>query len=197
MFMKDFTRTVTAFSVAPRAKVLPAPAALTGLVAGTLLETATGWRGVETLNVGDRVQTLDGGLASILGLHRTQLTEAGHGLLIPGGCLDACSDVFVMPGQHLLLDTIGGDFAGTAPFVLIPASALQDDTIRRCALPQTEVITPLFADEEIVYAQSGLLLHCPGIVDGAGRLPEDSAFPRLEGAEARAFLRHRARALAL
>ena len=70
MFMQD------AATFAPDLSTrIPAPArtgrpALSGLLTGTLVETASGWQRVETLTAGTRVQTLDGGLARLLRLHR-------------------------------------------------------------------------------------------------------------------------------
>ena len=67
---------------------------------------------------------------------------------------------------------------------------------RHFAPTAVDVITPLFADEELVYANTGVLLHCPGITDGAGRYPEDSFFPRLDAVAARTFLARRSARLA-
>lgn len=195
MFMQDITRSATAFSPI---ETLLAPVT-TGLVAGTLLETSTGWRPIEALAVGDCVQTLDGGLARILHLtRRTLRPEVETALLmLPGGQYDACSDLLLLPGQHLLIDTLDDTTMDGAPFALIPALALAGPNVRRHYAPTAlEVVTPLFADEEVVYANTGVLLHCPGITDGAGRYPEDSFFPRLDAVAARAFLARRSVRLA-
>ena len=201
MFMNDFTRFATEISlVAPRVTaVIPAPV-VTGIVAGTLVETALGWRDVATLRIGDVVQTLDGGLARIHGLDRRVLQPAAETALIhvPGGCHDACSDLWLVPGQHLLIDTLE-DAAIGAPFALVPALALTSDPRVRRDFPTkpVEVITPLFADEEVVFANSGVLIHCPGVMDGAGRYPENSFVPRLDMLAARGFLKCRAARLAV
>lgn len=196
MFMQDITRAATVFSPV---ETLLAPVT-TGLVAGTLVETARGWQPIEALRIGDAIHTLDGGLARILGLDRRALSPEVETALvmIPGGTFDACSDLLLLPGQHILLDTLDDDDLGGAAFTLLPAVALAAASgIRRHRLQSpVEIVTPLFADEEIVYANSGVLLHCPGITDGAGRYPEDSFFPRLDAARARAFLARRATRLA-
>jgi hypothetical protein len=50
-----------------------------------------------------------------------------------------------------------------------------------------EVVTPVFEDEEVIYASGGLLLHCPGI--GSGAAPtEGSFFPLLDLDRARLIL---------
>jgi len=195
MFMQDFTRSAAGFSAV---ETLLSPVT-TGLVAGTLLETASGWRPIEALTVGDCVQTLDGGLARILHLTRRSLRPELETalLMLPGGQYDACSDLLLLPGQHLLIDTLDDAAMDGAPFALVPALALAGPTVRRHFAPTAvDVITPLFADEELVYANTGVLLHCPGITDGAGRYPEDSFFPRLDAVAARTFLARRSARLA-
>lgn len=42
-----------------------------------------------------------------------------------------------------------------------------------------EVITPLFAEEGVLFVNSGVLLHCPSVIDGAGRYPMTASFPAL------------------
>jgi hypothetical protein len=197
MFMQEISKLTTAFTrVTPRARPVQALPVTTGLVAGTLVETATGWQDVSRLRIGDAVHTLDGGLARILGLDRRVLRPEPETalILIPGGCHDACSDILLMPGQHVLKDTLDDEESHGAPFVLVPAFAMTVDPLITRHFPDApvEVITPLFADEEVVFANSGVLLHCPGLVDGAGRAPVDSFFPRLDPASARTFLTRRA-----
>ena len=193
MFMQDITKLKTAFTlVATRAApVVPAPI-LGGIVAGTLVEGECGWVAAETLQIGDRLQTLDGGLARIHALDRRKLTPQAETSLIhvPGGTHDACSDLWLVPGQHILVDTVNDH---TAPWLLVPAIALTCDSAVRHSFPDTqiEIITPLFADEEVIFANTGVMLHCPSVIDGAGRYPDNSFFPRLDAATARAFLQKR------
>lgn len=202
MFMQDFTKITTEFTRVDRLQpaVIPAPV-MGGIVAGTLVEGARGWVAVETLRIGDRVQTLDGGLARIQALDRRSLAQAAETalILVPGGTHDACSDLMLVPGQHVLMDTLGDAVTGPAPYALVPAVALTSDPMVRHRFPgaAVEVITPMFADEEIIFAHSGVLLHCPSVIDGAGRYPDDSFFPRLDAATARAFLIRRAARLAV
>ena len=201
MFMKDFTKLTTAFSlVTPHLPpVVPAPV-VGGIVAGTMVETATGWLPVQDLRIGQLVHTLDGGLTRILALDRRTLAPEAETSLIhlPGGLYDACSDLMLVPGQHVLIDTLGDSHHGHAPYLLLPAMALTADPLIHRDFPdlKVEVITPLFAEEEVIFANSGVLLHCPSVMDGAGRYPDDSFFPRLDAATARAFLIRRAARLA-
>jgi len=196
MFMKDFTRTARSTLAA---EMLCQPVT-TGILAGTLVETARGWTPVETLRMGDLVHTLDGGAAKVLSLDRRVMRpEMGQAMIsVPGGAFDACSDLNLLPGQHLLLDTLNDPAFPDDAFVLIPALALDGRAGcgRRYPLKTMEVITPMFAEEEAVWAQSGVLLHCPGIAQGAGQRPVSDFFPRLDMVAARALLARREVALA-
>lgn len=185
MFMKDFTKLADVCEIVPPMVATEAPV-LTGLMAGTRVETEKGWQDVTALNRGDRIYTLDGGLARILGLdRRTAQVQAWH---LPGGYLDACSDLCLLPRQPLLVSTLEDPQIGAAPFVLIPSEALSVlPFVTRRALTE-EIITPLFADEEVVFANSGVMLRCPGVIEGTGPLMMDSFFPTLDLNEARAFL---------
>jgi hypothetical protein len=201
MFMQDITKLTTEFAlVSPlRGGVIPAPV-LGGIVAGTLVESETGWLPVENLRIGDKLQTLDGGLARVHGIDRRPLLQqAGAALIrVPGGLYDACSDVMLVAGQHVLIDTLN-DPDHPGPYALVPAGALICDPLVRQSFPDQDIdiITPLFADEEVIFANSGVMLHCPSMADGAGRYPEDSFCPRLETGPAREFLTRRAARLAM
>ena len=139
-----------------------------GLVAGTLVETAVGWRRVELLRVGDHVQTYDGGLRQLRCVERSYY-GADHGgyalagiLHVPGGVLDNCEDMFVMPDQMLMVTSeVAADLLGT-PSVLIPALALigYHGITRQQPQGLIEAITLGFDDEEVIYANSGLRAHC-------------------------------------
>ncbi len=196
MFMKDFTRTALTVTAA---EVLTRPVT-SGLLAGTLVETATGWRGAETLRIGDLVHSFDGGLVKVLAVDRRTLRPdlAQAIITVPGGTLDSCSDAQVLPGQHLLVDTLSCPSLPDAAFALIPALALEGrmGCTRRFALREVEVITPMFATEEILWANSGLLIHCPGIAEGAQSRPDSDFFPRLDLTQARSLLARRQRLLA-
>ena len=189
MFMQDFTR------IAPFATVFPALPVTTGLAAGTPVETRTGWRAVETLRPGDAVQTLDGGLAFIAAMDRTWLLPAmGAGVLdLAGGAFGNCAGLTLLPDQHLLLDLNPDDLTGDLPDALgalMPAQSLggQRGITRRIVRAPLEVVTLMFADEELVWAASGLLLHCPAVRHGAGALPQGDTFPTLPAATARRLL---------
>lgn len=190
MFMQDFTR------FAPVGAVFPALPVTTGMAAGTPVETRSGWTPVERLRPGDSVYTLDGGLRTIAAMDRSWLLPAmqGAALAVPGGAFGNCSDILLMPDQHVLLDLDREDIAqGGLPdalAVLIPARALEGE---RCIRSQPvirplEVITLLFPEEELVWAASGVLLHCPAVAAGVGSPPMGDTLPGLTEAEARRIL---------
>ena len=94
----------------------------------------------------------------------------------------------LLPGQSLLLDTVD---LMAAPYARVPASALTACIgARATAAPsRCEIVMPIFAEEEVVWAQSGLLLVCPGI-------KATSDFPELHPRAAALFLTERLRRFA-
>lgn len=189
MFMSDITRT----AATPALAALAAVAVSTGITAGTLVETANGWRTVESLRCGDAIHSFDGGLVRILGLDRNWLLPSDQAALlhIPGGAFDNCTDLMLAEDQHLLIDTLGDLALPDTLHALIPAAALVGFRgAKRVGLGQPiELLTPLFSQVEAVYANSGTLLHCPAITDGPARLPQGDDFTCLDLAQSRALLR--------
>lgn len=161
-----------------------------GLIAGTLVETAAGWRRVELLRVGDRMHTYDGGLRQLRRVERTYYgaEHGGYGLEgvlhVPGGALDNCEDVFVMPDQMLMIESqVAAELLGTVP-VLMPASALEGyrGIARQQPRGLIEAIMLGFDDEEVVFANSGLLAHC------AAGAAESGFFTTLDHGRAKALV---------
>lgn len=186
MFMQDIARLARAAAPVGRPEPTPLCGPLTGLLTGTLVETATGWQPVERLAVGDRLQTLDGGLRPILGLDRREVAAEAMALHLPGGAFGNCADLLVLPGQELLVDTLGA--LEDAAFARFPAAALEGIAgIHRVPLAQASAIVILrFAEEEAIWANSGLLLHCPALPGESGET--DCFYPQVGAAEARALI---------
>ena len=182
MFMQDITR----FAATP---VATSNSGLShGFFGATLVETATGWRAAETLRIGDSLHTLDGGLQRVAALSRRIVTPGEQVVQVSGGHFDACSDVMLLPGQGVLLDTLG---MTAAPYAHVRAAALTACLGARpaAAASRAEIITPIFAEEEAIWAQSGMLLICPGIKGS-------SAYPTLHDRAARLFVTERMRQFA-
>ncbi|WP_147105939.1 hypothetical protein [Tateyamaria sp. syn59] len=148
------------------------------LTAHTLLETEAGWRSVDALQAGDAVATLDGGFAEITAI--TKPDRAAPLVHIPGGVLSTCSDISLPADAHIALHAPAG--WSDAPVVSIPVKALSGWRGVRPSLFRAPDLAQLhFADEEMIYAQSGLLIH-------AAPSHGDSFFPRLDYGNARAML---------
>lgn len=169
----------------------PSAPLASGLIAGTMVETQRGWTPVENLRLGDRVQSFDGGACPILALDRnwTTLSPDAHVIRVPGGVLDTCTDLTLMPGQHILIDTFGDAMLPDAALVLIPATALTGwrGTQRIAVTKAVEIITPLFAAEEMIFANTGAMIRCPAIASIA-TAPMQSDFIRLDLLQAWALL---------
>jgi hypothetical protein len=185
MFLKDFTRNALSAT-----RVVPARA-MSGLTADTLVETTSGWLRASELRIGQRVHTWDGGAAVILGLDRQPVTHP-DGVLIPGGVADTCCDLILPRDQYLLTGTYGDAALPDADMVLVPATAWASQPWVTRTKITGELTTLMFADEEIIWANSGALLHCPSVMAGPGRLPLDGFFMALPDADACALLTRRA-----
>ena len=141
--------------------VLSADHGAMGLFPGTRIETESGWRDVASLVRGDRVYTADGGLRPVLDLRAER--AGGPAVRLPAGTLGADSDCLVAPGQLLLLDTGWAiDWLGT-PVALARAGDLVGRLgVRMRAAPADRLIVPVMAEEEVLYAATGLRVFAPG-----------------------------------
>lgn len=162
---------------------------LSGILAGGLVETAFGWQPVETLLRGMRVGTWDGGFAVVeqVLLHEVRLVP-GQGLIhVPGGALGNCGDLTLLPAQTVLIESAVAEAVLDAAAVLVPASALAGwRGITRIAAPETvTVVSLVFAQEEVVFVNSGALLHCRAAGSAAGT---ESFFQHLTIPQARALI---------
>jgi Hint domain len=188
MFQNDFSRIAVTAVVPANRTGLPLGR---GLLASTMVETEAGWQTAASLRLGSRVHTVDGGLAPVLGLDRQWIAPQPDLSLVhvSGGTIDNDADLQLLPDQHVLLDTMGDALLPDAALVLIPAAALVGwRGARRMAMTQDlEIITPLFASEEVVYANAGTMMRCPGILEGA-HAPMATEFTRLDLRSAWALL---------
>lgn len=135
-----------------------------GLLAGSLVETAGGWRRVETLSPGACVATFDGGYAKLTRVEHRTLWPAlsDEVIFVPAGALDNCSDFSLLADQLVLLTSDIAQEVLDAPGAMFPAAALVGfrGITRQPILNPVEVLTLRFADEEVVYVNSGALIHC-------------------------------------
>lgn len=166
MFMQDIRQFNRAEAVLP-SNPLVAPRRLpqAGIPGATPIETVTGWQPAETLRPGDRVATCDGGFRPLAALRAERLVAgAGAGMVrVPGGVLNNCRDVWLTPGQLVLIRSPYAAAVLDADSVLLPAVALLGYRgISLRAVPGALTLVALhFEEEELVFAASGLTLHCP------------------------------------
>lgn len=147
---------------------------MSGIVAGTRVATAIGWRPVEAVSVGDKVLTFDGGLQRVTGVRR-QVLWSGEGdcprrfwpLSVPAGALGNREVMSLLPRQPVMVESDSAEELFGDPFALIPAMSLDDINGITRAPPRgpVEVITVQFADDQVVFANSGALFLCPAACD--------------------------------
>jgi hypothetical protein len=159
-----------------------------GMLASSLVETPQGWRQAGSLMQGSLVQTYDGGLCPVARVERQHFWPgAGVELVhVPGGALDTCSDLWLMPEQEVIVASDIVEEVLEVGAAIVPARILagfRGISMRAVSQP-VEMVSLSFAHHEAVYVNSGALVHC-----GALR-PHDAPdfFPRLDGEAARAML---------
>lgn len=163
----------------------------TGILAATLVETPQGWKSAGMLGRGSLVQTYDGGLCAVTQVERRHMwpTAGAEVVHVPGGALDTCSDLWLMPGQAVLIASPVVEEVLEAAAALVPARALagfRGISLRPLHRP-VEMVTLSFAGPEMVYVNSGALIQCQG-AGGAISDGHPDYFPHLDGARAEAML---------
>lgn len=171
-----FLNHTAAFTDFTAAKIIETAPALT-LGADTMLETPAGWLPVEQLAAGDAVATLDGGFTPIQSIADSTSAPMIH---VPGGTLSACSDCSLPVHTRVALEQPA--HLGDAPVVSVPLLALVGwRGIRHAVTHAAGLATLTFDDEEMIFAQTGLLLH-------AATPNQDSFFERLDHDQTRTLL---------
>ena len=134
-----------------------------GLTGTTLLETPNGWTPTSDLAAGDEVETFDGGLATILRAERFRAAP-GSMIHVPGGVFDTCGALSLLPTQRVMVDFACVEDMFDRPCVLVEAQALvgYHGIVRKTAEEAQSLFRLTFQEEELVYANTGAVLHCPG-----------------------------------
>ena len=159
---------------------------VTGFVAGTKVATQHGWQDVMTIKEGDVVLTFDAGLQPVIEV-RTNLAWEGEffcpehlwPMHIPAGALGNREDMTIMPDQTVLIESdVAEEVFGDA-FTMIKAASLEGyrGITQDRQMNLFKVVTLVFENEEVIFANSGALFHCPGI---EGDLGEDSDYTVLD-----------------
>lgn len=130
---------------------------------GTLLDTAAGWRPVESLRQGDQVRTLRG-MRRIVTLTRQPPDHSRMHWIVPANRLGNISDLRLNAGQNVAVMHPHCHRLFGAALVLIPVPATTGfrgvHTVSGFALRCGIALT--FETEEIVFVHKGTLLHVPG-----------------------------------
>ena len=143
-----------------------------GLVAGTTIATAMGWRPIDAIAEGDLVLTFDRGMQSVRAITRSRHWDSDHAcpkalqpLSVPAGALGNQSDMTLLPEQCVMIESDSGDMLFGDPFSLLHAADLAGlRGIERIAPDlQIEVIQLHFDDDEVVFADAGALVFCPSL----------------------------------
>lgn len=143
-----------------------------GLVAGTLVATAMGWRPVEAIAEGDLVLTFDRGMQPVRGVirainwdHDTECPKSLWPLKVPAGALGNRSDMTLLPEQSVMVESDTADMLFGDPFTLLNAADLDGFRGIERVHPEAEidVIQLNFDDDEIIFANAGALVFCPSL----------------------------------
>lgn len=156
---------------------------MTGMISGTRVATAIGWRDVGALQVGDQVLTFDGGIQTIMAVTRRVLWDGAGAcprrfwpLLVPVGGMENAKPMRVLPHQGVMIESDAAEEALGDPFALIPALALEGVSgIERIFPNDTiEVISIVFERDHMIYVEEGALFFCPSALDLLQVILEDA-----------------------
>ena len=142
---------------------LPPRYEIDAFTAGTMVETEAGWRVVDSLKAGDRVATLDGGVAEVKSVVSRPAPSTCRLWHIPAGSLNNCSDLRLASGQHVALTDPEVETLFDTHCVLVPVAAMAGFRgIQPLTCFDLAPMTRLeFDTEEIVFTQTGTLVHVP------------------------------------
>lgn len=141
-----------------------------GLMAGTRVATAMGWRPVDALVEGDLVLTFDAGLQRITKLTRETVwyddgpcPQKFWPLRVPAGALGNRGELHVLPHQYVMVESDAGEDLYGDPFCLIMAKALKDVNGIKAAPPDhgMEATVLHFETDQVIFSDSGVLYYCP------------------------------------
>ncbi|MEP2641160.1 Hint domain-containing protein [Roseobacter sp.] len=164
------------------------------MLTGTQVVSRQGWRPVETLVVGDMVQTFDNGFQAVARITKRCLWENPANVasrdwpvVVPSGVLGNRAALTVLPDQGVLLehDAISDPMGDC--FGIVPGAALDGVCgMARCKpTDPAEVIIIEFANEEVIFSEGGLMVRCPS----CGRFsPAETLYNAIPLADARTLV---------
>lgn len=166
-----------------------------GLMAGTRVASNLGWRAIDALAVGDKVLPFDHGMQIITEIRRTHLWLDGPGMqaalwpvVVPADVLGNRSELVLLPDQGVMVESdVAQDISGD-PFAILTALSLEGyrGIHRRQPPHRVELVAVYFAQEEVIYAEGGALIHCPANMSSLDSFLEGRAptYVLLSGEEA-------------
>ncbi|MEO0372726.1 MAG: Hint domain-containing protein [Pseudomonadota bacterium] len=149
---------------------------LVGVASGTLVSTQDGDLPVEFLGVGDRVETLNGTLATVrhIAVHKRtcRMVHVSSGSFSLDGLFDAIS---LPPSQPILVEDWRARFIFGRPKVIVAVERLVDHQfVRRQNLRDVDVFHLFFDKPELVFV-GGVYLALPGVDMSAQKIPSGGA----------------------
>lgn len=173
-----------------------------GLVAGTVVATAMGWRPVEAIVEGDMVLTFDRGLQPVRRVYRGALwtspepcPRALWPLKVPEGAVGNQQELVLVPEQSVLVESDTADLLFDDPFALVSASDLEGfrGIERMVPFGAVDVVQLQFDEDEVIFAASGALIFCPmldlvSITEVMSVTPKAGRYMSLAGEEAIDFV---------
>ncbi len=144
--------------------------ASSGVMSGSRVATAMGWRPVEALAVGDLVLTFDAGLQPVTRITRKPVwnTDATAPrrfwpLHVPVGALGNRDAHHLLPNQYVMIESDAGEELFDDPFSLIKASALDGVNGIEATPPafEQEAVVLHFDRDQVVFDETGVLFYFP------------------------------------
>lgn len=143
-----------------------------GMVQGTRVATPGGWAAVDTLHRGDEVLTFDAGFQRVTAIvtqpifkHNHMTPKALYPLFVPAGTLENRHDLLVQPYQGVLVESPEVKDRWGDPYAVIPGAALEciEGVTRIAPEVPLNAILPVFAEDQMVFANGGALLFSQSI----------------------------------
>lgn len=150
-----FTRFTTDFAEVSASQAVRG--AMFSLSAETMVESQRGWKAVKDLRPSDTLASLDGGFVPLAWVRRALPSSTLH---VPGGSLGNCDDLS-LPSDTRIGLTAPLDFEpATTDTLSVPLSAFEGVRgIRKQTQHDQQSFTIGLASEEMIWAQTGLLIH--------------------------------------
>jgi hypothetical protein len=84
-------------------------------------------------------------------------------VIVPAGALGNRDELTLLADQGVLVESDAASDMYGDPFAIVPAHALNGvrGITRAAPAHQIELIAVYFADEQVIYAEGGALIHCP------------------------------------